>query len=116
MTQQTAAKQTRLLFIGGPALTDGFRLVGFQTLTDPEVEQIDRLIETLLETRQNAFMVIEQSAEALQSKMLRQVRQEGGRIVISEVPSLQDPTCFHCELDKQIERLMGGSQITGGAS
>ena len=50
----------------------------------------------------------------MQSKMLQQVHNEGGRIVVSEVPSLQDPACFHCELDKEIEKLMGSSQITGG--
>ena len=103
----TPDKQTRLIFIGGSALTDGFRLVGFETLTDPEITLVDQLINTLLETRQNAFIVIEQSSEVMESKMLQQVRSEGGRIVVSEVPSLQDSTCFHCELDKEIERLMG---------
>ncbi|MEN8178670.1 MAG: ATPase [Pseudomonadota bacterium] len=115
MPQTASDKQTRLIFFGGPALTDGFRLVGFETLTDPEFAQMDQLISELLETRQNAFIVIEQSPEMMQSKMLQQVRREGGRIVVSEVPSLQDPTCFHCELDKQIERLMGAPLTIGGA-
>ena len=114
MAQTASDNQTRLIFIGGPALTDGFRLVGFKTLTDPQISQIDELISTLLETRQNAFIVVEQSPEIMQSKMLQQVHNEGGRIVVSEVPSLQDPACFHCELDKEIEKLMGSSQITGG--
>lgn len=114
MNQTAANRETQLIFIGGQALTDGFRLVGFQTFTDPQIEQIDRLIDSLLESRQNAFIVIEQSAEAMQSKMLRQVRKEGGRIVVSEVPSLQDPSCFHCDLDKQIDRLMGSTQLIGG--
>ncbi len=116
MDQVASDNQTRLIFIGGPALTDGFRLVGFETLTDPAISQVDQLINALLENRQHAFIVVEQSPEVMQSKMLQQVHSEGGRIVISEVPSLQDPTCFHCELDKQIEKLMGSSQGTGGTA
>ena len=111
MINASPDKQTRLIFIGGAALTDGFRLVGFETLTDPEVERIDILINELLETRQNAFIVVEQSPQAALSKMLQQVHREGGRIVVSEVPSLQDPTCFHCDLDRQIEKLMGGGML-----
>ena len=114
MAQAAVDKQTRLIFIGSPALTDGFSLVGFETLAHTQINQLDQLIGELLETRQNAFIVIEQSPEVMRSKMLQQVRREGGRIVVSEVPSLRDPTCFHCDLDKQIERLMGSSLPLGG--
>lgn len=111
MSPNNPAKQTRLIFVGGQALTDGFLLIGFETLTDPDVAQVDRLISGLLEQRQNAFLVIEQSVNELESKMLQLVRSEGGRIVLSEVPSLKDPSCFHCELDQQIGKLMGGAQL-----
>ena len=107
MAQSEPVKRTRMLFIGSAALTDGFRLIGFETLTNPKEEEIDRLITGLLERRENAFLVVEQRDEYAASRMLRQVRSEGGRIVLSEVPSLHDPSCFHCELDKQIEKLMG---------
>jgi len=102
-----------MIFIGTLALSDGFRLIGFETLTDPDVTRLDRLIGELLEQRANAFLVIEQNVNELGSEMLELVRREGGRIVLSEVPSLRDPSCLHCELDRQIERLMGsGSQET----
>ena len=113
MPNQGAIKQTRLIFIGGPALTDGFRLIGFETLTNPDVDQVDELIRSLLETRQNTFMVIEKTQDLSASQLLREIRQEGGRIVISEVPSLQDPSCFDCELDRQIEKLTGGVHPAG---
>jgi hypothetical protein len=102
-----------MIFIGSLALSDGFRLIGFETLTDPDVNRLDRLIGELLEQRANAFLVIEQAVNDLGSKMLEQVRREGGRIVLSEVPSLRDPSCLHCELDRQIEKLMGGNPLLG---
>ena len=112
MSPKHAAKHTRLIFIGSQALTDGFRLIGFQTLTDPDAAQIDQLISSLLEQRENAFVVIEQSINELNSRMLQLVRSEGGRIILSEVPSLKDPSCLHCDLDRKIEKLMGVEQLT----
>jgi hypothetical protein len=100
-----------MIFIGSLALSDGFRLIGFETLTDPDVNRLDHLIGELLEQRANAFLVIEQSVNELGSKMLEQVRREGGRIVLSEVPSLRDPSCLHCNLDRQIEKLMGSGSL-----
>ena len=111
MTAEVSPRPTRMIFIGSLALSDGFRLIGFETLTDPAVSQLDQLISELLEQRANAFLVIEQSVSGLGSKMLQQIRREGGRIVLSEVPSLRDPSCLHCDLDRQIEKLMGGTSL-----
>ena len=106
-------EKTRMIFIGSPALTDGFRLVGFETLTDPDVQKVDALISELLATRQNAFLVVEQTPNQVDSPLLQQVRKEGGRIVLAEVPTLQDPSCIYCDLDRQIDKLMGNSPLTG---
>jgi vacuolar-type H+-ATPase subunit F/Vma7 len=98
----------RNIFIGGPALTNGFRLIGFETLTNPDLQQLDRLLADLQRERQRAFLIIEQSVSHIGSKLLDQVRSEGGRIVLSEVPSLYDPNHFQCELDAQLKKLTGG--------
>lgn len=102
------AHPVRNIFIGGPALTDGFRLIGFETLTDPDVRQLDQLLGELQRERQRALLIIEQSISRLGSKLLDQVRSEGGRIVLSEVPSLHDPDTFQSELDAQLKKLTGG--------
>ncbi|MCU7797959.1 MAG: V-type ATP synthase subunit F [Candidatus Thiodiazotropha sp. (ex Myrtea spinifera)] len=102
------AHPVRNIFIGGPALTDGFRLIGFETLTDPDGYQLDRLLSELQKEKQRALLIIEQSVNHVGSKMLDQIRSEGGRIVLSEVPSLHDPESFQCELDAQLKKLTGG--------
>jgi vacuolar-type H+-ATPase subunit F/Vma7 len=98
----------RNIFIGSAALTDGFRLIGFETLTDPDLHQLDRLLADLQGNRQRALLIIEQSVNQIGSKLLDQVRNEGGRIVLSEVPSLHDPDNFQGELDAQLKKLTGG--------
>jgi hypothetical protein len=110
MADHSASKPTRMIFIGTQALSDGFLLIGFETLTEPDAGQLDHLIGELLEARENAYLVIEHQINELDSRMLELIRREGGRIVLSEVPSLRDPTCFHCDLDRQLERLMGGAR------
>ena len=98
----------RQIFIGGHALTDGFRLIGFETLTDPDLRQLEELLAELQQERQRTLLIIEQSVNQIGSKRLDQIRREGGRIVLSEVPSLHDPEDFHSELDAQLKRLTGG--------
>ena len=60
MTEALATQSaTRMIFLGNAALTDGFRLIGFEALTDPSVEQLERLLRQLQESRANAFIVVD---------------------------------------------------------
>jgi vacuolar-type H+-ATPase subunit F/Vma7 len=105
---EATIQRVRNIFVGSHALTDGFRLIGFETLTDPDQNQLDRLLGELLRERQRTLLIIEQSVNRIGSKLLDQIRQEGGRIVLSEVPSLHYPDDFHSELDAQLKKLTGG--------
>jgi vacuolar-type H+-ATPase subunit F/Vma7 len=105
---EALSHRVRNIFIGSAALSDGFRLIGFETLTDPDREKIDRLLDELQRERQRAFLIIEQTVNQIGSKLLDQIRREGGRIVLSEVPPLHDPHDFHSELDAQLKKLTGG--------
>lgn len=105
--------KTRMIFMGEAALTDGFRLIGFETLVSPDANAINELLSELLNKREHAFIVIDPSVEATGAKMLDQVRSEGGRIVLSEVPSLTNPELFPSPLDEQLSKLVGGNNDTG---
>ena len=102
------AYPVRNIFIGGHALADGFRLIGFETLTDPDVQGLDRLLAELQREKQRALLIIEHSVSQSGSKLLEQIRSEGGRIVLSEIPSLYDPDNFQSDLDEQLKKLTGG--------
>ena len=45
------------------------------------------------------------------SPMLDRVRREGGRILLTEVPPLNDPDGFHCRIDRQISSLTGNPSL-----
>ncbi|MCU7876398.1 MAG: ATPase [Candidatus Thiodiazotropha sp. (ex Lucinoma borealis)] len=105
---ETATHNVRKIFVGSHALTDGFRLIGFETLTEPDAGRLDELLSVLLKEKQRALLIIEQSINQIGSKLLEQIRSEGGRIVLSEVPSLHDPDNFQSDLDGQLRKLTGG--------
>ncbi|MEJ2404529.1 MAG: V-type ATP synthase subunit F [Candidatus Thiodiazotropha sp.] len=105
---QTPSHRVRNIFVGGHALTDGFRLIGFETFTDPDAQQLEQLLSSLLREKQRALLIIEQSVNRIDSKLLHQIRNEGGYIVLTEIPSLHNPEDFQSELDETLKQLTGG--------
>ncbi|MBV2121895.1 MAG: V-type ATP synthase subunit F [Candidatus Thiodiazotropha taylori] len=105
---ESSSHSVRNIFVGSHTLGDGFRLIGFETLTEPDTATLDELLSGLLQQKQRALLIIEQSVNRLESKLLQQIRNEGGRIVLSEVPSLHDSDNFQSELDETLKQLTGG--------
>jgi vacuolar-type H+-ATPase subunit F/Vma7 len=115
MTDGTAPFATaRMLFFGEAALTEGFSLIGFETFPDATVEQLDRVLTELIQGRKTALVFIDQRIAKLESRMLPRVRKEGGRILVTEVPSLGRPDQFHSNIDDQVSALLGGSRLEEG--
>lgn len=104
----------RLLFFGEKALTEGFGLIGFETFPDATPEQLDRVLAELVQGRHTALVFIDQGVARLPSRMLPRVRKEGGRILVTEVPSLRSPDDYHTDIDDQVSTLLGGSRLEEG--
>ncbi len=104
-------RTTRLHFLGEQALAEGFALIGFETTADASAADLDRLLGELLRERENAFVVIDQKLAAAGSRLLPRVYDEGGRIVVVEVPPLSNPDGFHLDIDEQVEILIGGQKL-----
>jgi vacuolar-type H+-ATPase subunit F/Vma7 len=105
-------QRTRMVFLGDAVLGEGFRLIGFEVYPDPDEEQLDRVLGELVDSGQNAYVVVDQEFGKRHCPMLERIRAEGGRIVVSGVPPLHDPNRFHCALDERIETLLGNNPAT----
>jgi len=103
--------RARLLFFGEQALTEGFGLIGFETFADPTAEVLDRVLTELIQTRSTALVLLDHRTAKLTSRMLPRVRREGGRILVTEVPSLRSPDDYHSDIDTQVSLLLGGSSL-----
>jgi len=110
MIETNDATPTRMLFLGDSALTDGFQLIGFETWPDPSVQQLEEVISELVNTRTNAFVVLDCRLAQQHARILERVRAEGGRIVVTEVPPLNEPDRFQSHIDRQLRSLLGPDQ------
>lgn len=101
---------TRMLFMGSAALTAGFQLIGFETWPDATTEQLDGVLRSLIEERQNAFVILDRDLARRGSPLLERVRTEGGRIVVTEIPPLNDPDEFTGVIDSRVKTLLGATK------
>ncbi len=108
--------QTRHIFLGEQNLSVAFSLIGFETRPNADVKQLGALLEELLRDKQRAFVVIEQPLARAGRQVLRGVYDEGGRILVTEVPPLNSPHDFHSPVDEEIGRLLGDGDLNGGAT
>jgi vacuolar-type H+-ATPase subunit F/Vma7 len=98
---------TRQVFLGAASLATGFRLAGFEVYPDADAAQLDRLLDNLRASRTPALVVIDQALAESDSQRLEWVRQEGGRILLTQVPPLNHPDEMRSSVDDRIEQLLG---------
>lgn len=100
-------EQTRQVFLGDANLATGFRLAGFEVFPDADVAQMDALLDALVASRTHAFVVIDDQLAASDSRRLKMVREEGGRILLTQVPPLTRPDHINSSVDERIRQLLG---------
>jgi vacuolar-type H+-ATPase subunit F/Vma7 len=107
-------RPTRMLFLGEESLADGFRLIGFETHANPAPEEVDRILRNLRRNREKAFVVVDDAVMGQEIPNLKQVRKEGGRIVVIAVPSLSAPTVLASEVANRLAALFGTTALQSG--
>lgn len=100
---------TRQLFVGNASLATGFKLAGFEVLADAGIEQLEQLLEELRDSRATAFVVIDQNLAESDSRILQEIRREGGRILLTQVPPLTHPEQMRSSVDDHIQQLLGAT-------
>jgi hypothetical protein len=65
--------------------------------------------------RTNAFVILDCHLAEKNARILGRVRTEGGRIVITEVPPLNEPDRFDSQIDRQVKSMLGSEQVTDEA-
>ena len=103
----TSLPTTRLIAMGGAELTLGFRLIGFEIFPDATPEDVERLLNDLIRRRETALVLLEPGLAYSRTPALERVRNEGGRIVVTEVPSLSTPQDYHPEVEDVVRSVLG---------
>ena len=111
--QQAAGelRKARLIAMGDEALVQGFALIGFETWPDADARELDELLGELMERREQALVLLQSSLMCSGMPNLQRVLDEGGRIVITAIPSLEQAGGFKPSVEKMLHAVLPG-QIT----
>lgn len=102
-------EKTRQIFVGNANLATGFRLAGFEVHPDAGLADLEQLLERLRAKRTPAFVVIDQQLADSESRLLHEIRAEGGRILLTQVPPLTRPEQMKSSVDDHIQQLLGAA-------
>ena len=109
MSQKTEfpAAGARLVVLGSAALTDGFSLIGAEAHPDADPAQVERVLEQLVKDGNPALVLLESALSREGGPWLDRLRNEGGRIVVTELPALPAPHDYAPAVDEVVLAVLG---------
>jgi vacuolar-type H+-ATPase subunit F/Vma7 len=105
------ASDTRMIALGAAPLMEGFALIGFETYANADAAQLEQLLEQLVRVDAHALVLVEQGLARSGGPWLTRVRNEGGRIVVTELPELHQPHAYHPLVEDLVTSILGASAL-----
>lgn len=102
---------TRMIALGSAPLMEGFALIGFEIHPNASAEQLEALLEQLVRTQTRALVLLEEGLAHGNGPWLSRVRNEGGNIVITELPALHRPESYHPRVEDLVTSILGASAL-----
>ena len=99
----------RILAMGNSALMDGFALLGMETWPDASLGDVEYLLKQLLRNQERAMIYLQSDLAQADSAVLDMIRNEGGNILISEIPDILSAQEYHAPVDQLIARVLGAN-------
>lgn len=97
----------RLMAIGQRSLMDGFALLGMETHCDASAEEVESILSALSHKKEKAMIYLQRDPAYDNLPIIQQLRNEGGNILISEIPDILSAHQFHAPVDDLITRVLG---------
>ncbi len=101
----------RMIALGSAALMEGFALIGFETHAEPSPEEVEAVMQELIRSQQSALVVIEQGLARNPGRNLLRVQNEGGRIVITEIPEIRKSGSYHSRVESLVQSTLGSAAL-----
>jgi vacuolar-type H+-ATPase subunit F/Vma7 len=105
------APPARLIALGSAALMQGFSLIGVETFPDADPRTLERVLAELVRGEHKALVFLEHGLARGAGPWLRRAREEGGRIVVTEIPPLAAPGEYAPDVDRLVSALLGPSAL-----
>jgi vacuolar-type H+-ATPase subunit F/Vma7 len=103
----TPQGSARLVVLGSAGLAGGFSLIGAEVHPDAEPETVEAVLEQLAKSGDEALVLLETHLAHSGGYWLNRLRNEGGRIVITELPPLPAPQDYAPAVDEVVRAVLG---------
>ena len=97
----------RLVVMGSAGLAGGFRLIGAEVYADADPATVEAVLEQLVKRGDEALVLLETHLAHSGGYWLNRLRNEGGRIVITELPPLPAPQDYAPAVDEVVRAVLG---------
>lgn len=107
MPSSAPSDRARLVVLGSAGLADGFSLIGAEVHADADPATVETVLEQLARSGDAALVLLETPLAHAGGPWLNRLRNEGGRIVITELPPLTSPQEYAPAVDEVVQALLG---------
>lgn len=105
------ASPTRLIALGTAALTEGFSLIGVETVPNATPAMLEELLAGLVKRQEKALLFLEHDLARSEGPWLNRVRAESGRIVVTEIPPLHAPQDYQPPVENVVRAILGAQAL-----
>lgn len=104
-------ERTRLVMLGSAGLAEGFGLIGAEVYADADPATVEQVLADLWASGDAALVLVEAHLARGEGEWLRRLRNEGGRIVVTELPPLSAPAAYAPAVDEVVRVVLGGEAL-----
>jgi vacuolar-type H+-ATPase subunit F/Vma7 len=102
----------RLVVLGSAGLAGSFGLIGAEVHADADPAMVESVLEQLAKSGDEALVLLETHLAHSGGYWLDRLRNEGGRIVITELPPLPAPHDYAPAVDDVVRAVLGPEALT----
>ena len=101
------AAGARVVVLGSAGLTEGFSLIGAEVHPDADPARVEEVLRQLVRDGSAALVLLESGLSHAGGIWLDRLRNEGGRIVVTELPPLSAPHDYSPAVDDVVRAVLG---------
>jgi vacuolar-type H+-ATPase subunit F/Vma7 len=101
----------KLIFMGSQALAEGFALLGFETINNATTATVETVLAKLLSDKAQALIFLEAHLAAKPGPIFLQARTQASGIIITEIPSLNQPENYRPPVEDLVAKVLGPSAL-----
>lgn len=105
------AAGARLVVLGSAGLTEGFSLIGAEVYPDADPTRVEEVLAQLVKDGSAALVLLESGLSHAGGPWLDRLRNEGGRIVVTELPPLSAPHDYSPAVDDVVHAVLGAEAL-----